>query len=174
MVNINLSTNKVAPINRKEVMAKNGLTSVIVIFVLVVCLYGGLLFWKSDLDKKIAIADAAYDAKYSELTSGRNIEVTDLQNRIFLAKELVKKDRVKLNALENVEKNIVVGVYLDAYVSSEGSNILELECIADNYDAIARQILSFKHSEAFSDVTIGSAKIGENGKINFSISIRSK
>ncbi|KKR19811.1 MAG: hypothetical protein UT50_C0029G0005 [Candidatus Moranbacteria bacterium GW2011_GWA2_39_41] len=171
MTNINLSTNNTAEAGQEERRAKNGLVAVIIIFLIIVGSYVGLLFWNNDLNKKIVIANAEYDAIHSQPISGMNIEVADLQSRIFLAKKLVKKENMTLNVLEDIEKNIVSGVYLESYKSDVNTGGLKLECNADNYDSMARQVLNLKSLKRFSEVTVGDAKINEKGGIKFSISV---
>ena len=76
-----------------------------------------------------------------------------------------------LNVLEDIEKNIVSGVYLESYKSDVNTGGLKLECNADNYDSMARQVLNLKSLKRFSEVTVGDAKINEKGGIKFSISV---
>lgn len=174
MANINLSTRTTGYVNQRDVSAKSGIISIFIILVLVLALYGGLIGWKKNLDNKIAAATKVYDDIYAELMSGMNIEVTDLQNRIFISKKLIKQDKLTRDVLESIEKNIVSGVYLTLYDSNVGSHKLKLEGLANSYNDLSRQILSFKSSESFSNVSVSDSKILESGKISFSIEIKFK
>lgn len=128
--------------------------------------------WKNNLNGKIAVANAAFKEKSDELTAGRNKDVIDLQNRISLIKNLVKKNNVTLDVLNQVEKTLVSGVYLNSYTADKNAKTLGLECVADNYDAVARQILSFKSSSSFSDVAVKNTGLSSDGKINFSLDLK--
>jgi hypothetical protein len=174
MANINLSTSEVGYANRNDHSAKNGLISILAILVFIVTLYGGLIAWKNSLDSKIIVATNTYNANYKELMNGMNVEVTDLQNRIFISKKLIKQDKLLRNILESVEKNIVSGVFLTTYDSDRDAQKLKLVGFANSYNDLSRQILSFKSSKAFSNVSVGASDISESGKISFSIDIEFK
>lgn len=174
MANINLSTSTAGYVNQRDSVARSGLISIFMILVFVLALYGGLIGWKKNLNNKIAAATKSYDAIYAELMSGMNIEVTDLQNRIFISKKLIKQDKLTRDVLEIIEKNIVSGVYLNLYDSNMGDHKLKLEGLANSYNDLSRQILSFKSSKTFSSVSLIDSKVLESGKISFSIEIKFK
>lgn len=171
---MNLSTSNTGYTSREYVSAKNGLISIIIVLVLVVALYVGLIGWKSNLNNKIAVATDDYTASYNGLKNGLNIEVTDLQNRIFMSKKLFKQDKLIWNVLENVEKSIVSNVYLTSYKSDKNKHTLDVVGVANNYNDLSRQILSFKSSEIFSTVNADNINIREDGKIAFSIKMEFK
>lgn len=175
MANINLSTNDMSHIDQeRRESTKKGLISIILISVFVVATYGGLIAWKRILNNKIAVASATYNTIYKQLMSGINIEVTDLQNRIFISKKLIKQNSLTRNVLENVEKNIVSGVYLTAYNSDSNEHGLKLDGLANSYNDLSRQVLSLKSSEIFSSVRVEKSNILESGKISFSIKLEFK
>jgi len=137
-------------------------------------LYGGLIYWKSNLNNKIFIATENYNVKYEDLKNGLNIEVTDLQNRIFMTKTLIAQDKATLSVLEDIEKKMVPEVYLSSYISNNESKTIELEGVATNYSNLAKQILSFKSSDNFTNVDIGNIAILEDGSVSFAMDIKFK
>jgi len=177
MANINLSTGQTTqPNNPVQSANKYGLISSISILVIALGAVGALLLWKNDIEKKEVAAKTAYDEKYKELTSGKNKEVVDLQNRIFLAEDLVEQSKspVAFNVLRAVEDSLVAGVYIDSYSQDKTAGSLKLSCVTDSYDSVARQVLSFKNSDVFSDVTVGKMDLSSEGKINFLLDLKVK
>jgi len=102
--------------------------------------------------------------------------VVDLQNRIFLAEDLVEQSKspVAFNVLRAVEDSLVAGVYIDSYSQDKTAGSLKLSCVTDSYDSVARQVLSFKNSDVFSDVTVGKMDLSSEGKINFLLDLKVK
>jgi hypothetical protein len=174
MANINLATNTAEYSKQNYVSSVGGLLSVFAALIFTGALYGGMIFWKNNLNNKVDAATSAYNAGYEELKNGKNIEVIDLQNRIFLSKELIKKDKEILDALVSVEKSIVSDVYLTSYRSAKNEHTLNIDGVANSYSDLSRQIMSFKLADNFSNVNIDSASILESGKISFSIKIEFK
>lgn len=174
MANINLSTDQLKQYDQKSFSAQTGLIIGVSILLIVVVLCAGLTLWRNNLNKKIAAAEDSYNIKRTALMSGRNLDVIDFQNRIMLAKDLVKQRNAAVDTLQNIEKNLVAGVYLTSYKVDKETKMIELECVADNFDSIAKQILGFKSSEYFPDVAIKDAGISNEGKNTFSINIKFK
>jgi len=174
MVNINLLTGANDQASQQEKAEKNGRITVITILVLAICIYAGFVFWKNNLVKQANDANVAYKDKYEKLKTGVNLDVIDLQNRIFLSRDLVALDKASLIVLDNIEKGVVSGVHLEVYKNNVDTKSLYLKGIADNHDAVARQALSFKKLEAFSDVLITETKVLESGEIEFVLNIKFK
>jgi Tfp pilus assembly protein PilN len=174
MANINLSTNEMDHVGQERSSTKKGLISVIMILAFSIATYGGLIIWKRSLESKIARASEVYNTNYKQLMSGINIEVTDLQNRIFISKKIIKQRSLTRTVLENIEKNIVSGVYLTLYSSDIDARGLSLEGLANSYNDLSRQVLSLKSSEIFSSVRVEKSSILESGKISFLIKLEFK
>ncbi len=175
MTNINLSTGQTMQSSDPVQSAnKYGLISSISILAVALGAVGILLLWKNDIEKKKVIAKASYDEKYKELTSSKNNAIVDLQNRIFLAKNLVKQAPVAFDMLQVVEKSLVAGVYIDSYSQDKVASSLKLSCVTDSYDSVAKQVLSFNRVDAFTEVTVGKMDLSSEGKINFAIDIKVK
>jgi len=74
----------------------------------------------------------------------------------------------------NMEKTVVSGAYLTAFDYDKSAGTISIAGLADNYDVFAKQILNFKKSDYISEVNIGSSKIGDKGKIDFSLVLNVK
>ena len=173
MVNINLSSDQLGQNKDKGfVMAQQGMVVVAIILLVVIAIAGGLAVWKNNINKKILASEATYEGKLAGLrTDKRNQDVVDFQNRLSLTSELAAKPNVILETLQEVEKNIVSGVYIVEYDTDSIAKTLTLKCAADNYESVARQALSFKSSKYFSAVSVVGAGLSNDGKNIFSIEI---
>ncbi|MDP1884592.1 MAG: PilN domain-containing protein [Candidatus Moranbacteria bacterium] len=174
MVNINLSTNQAAPQdNRGSASAKGGILVVEIILLAIAVISGGLMLWVNNIDNKVAATEAAYDEKIAVLmANARNKDIVDFQNRLSLTDELVDRKNLTLDVLQEVERGLVSGVYITAYEADKEAKTLKLECVADNYEAVARQVLSFKSSSYFSEVAVKNTSVSNEGKNVFSMDIK--
>lgn len=172
MVNINLSTSQDVQIGLREKI-NNGIVPLIVVLGIVIGgLHFGLIMWKDNLIAKIAVANDSYQVVYTELTGGRNKDIIDFQNRISSAKKMLKQEDKTIEVLKNVEKSMISGVYIEALTEDNNAKTLVLRCIADNYNTVAKQMLSFKRADYFSEVIAGNMKLNKNGKIEFSVNMK--
>lgn len=172
-MNMNLSTEQTSDFGQQKRTSSGGLIVVTIFFILTVIVTGVLLLWKSNLKKQMGEAEKAYNEKYIQLTKEeRNKDVVDFQNRISMAKELIGEKNMALDSLQFVERNIVSGIYLTGYSNDKNKKTLNLEGVAENFDAIARQTLSFKSSNLFSSVDVAEVGLSPEGKIIFSMEIK--
>ncbi|MFA7209721.1 MAG: PilN domain-containing protein [Parcubacteria group bacterium] len=173
MVNINLSTNQaMLQDNKGTAAAKGGIVVIEIILLVVAVISGGLMLWANSLDNKVAAVEAAYaDKEAGLMANARNKDIVDFQNRLSLSDGLVGQTNLTFDVLQEVEKNLVSGVYITAFEADKEAKTLKLECVADNYEAVARQVLSFKSSSYFSEVVVKSASVSNEGKTVFSMEI---
>ncbi|MDP1620322.1 MAG: PilN domain-containing protein [Candidatus Moranbacteria bacterium] len=173
MVNINLSTNQSMPQDsQRTAAAKSGVAVVEMILLIVAVISGGLMLWVNNLDNKVVAVEASYADKEAGLMANvRNKDIVDFQNRLSLSDELVDQKNLTFDVLQEVERNLVSGVYITAFEADKEAKTLKLECVADNYEAVARQVLGFKSSNYFSEVVVKSANISNEGKAVFSMEI---
>lgn len=174
MANINLSTNQLNGTRKKPPMTNTG-TLVGLVFLFIVASISVFLFvQEKSLANKMDLAEKSYDEKKAELTEGRNMDVIDLQSRIFSLKDLVGQRNSALDSIQNIEKFLVSGVVVNNFIYNSKEKMLKLECVAENHDIIAKQIASFKSFEFFSEVTLESTKVSATGGIEFAVNIKSK
>lgn len=174
MVNINLSTNQSAQQDGPGIAsAKSGIVVIEIVLLAVALISGGLMLWVDNLNDKTAAAEAEYADKTAVLMeNSRNKDIVDFQNRLSLTDGLVDQKNLAMDVLQEVERKLVSGAYLTAYEADKEAKTLKLECVADNYEAVARQILSFKSSEYFSEVSVKNTSMSNEGKSIFSIDIK--
>jgi len=168
MANINLVTE---PEKQKSKIAEGGLAIITLVFVLIMLLYAGLVFYNKTLTGKISNVKAQYESKYQEMVSGESTKtVLDFNNRITISKESLKQEKNMVEDLAQIEKSIISGVFLDSYEYDQKGNAITLNCMGDNYNKVAKQIVNFKSNEYFPNVTSGETTLDkEKGKISFKI-----
>ena len=170
---MNLSTEQVNDFAQQRSSVSLGMMAVTIAFFLTAGVTGGFILWKNNLKKQLTEAETAYQTKYDQLLRmDRASDVVDFQNRITMANELIKERNVALDSLQFVEKSMVPGVFLTAYKNDKKTDKLSMEGVAENYEAIAKQTLSFKSSEFFSGVDVAKVGLSPEGKIIFSMEIK--
>lgn len=174
MANINLSTNQLNGTRKKPPMANTGTTVALVFLLIIVGASVFLVVREKSLMREIASTEKKYDEKRAELTEGRNMDVIDLQSRIFKLKDLVGQRNAALDSMQNVEKLLVSGVMVKNFNYNNAEKVIKLDFIAENHDIVARQIANLKSFEFFSDVNLESTKIAAAGGIDFVVTITSK
>jgi len=162
MADINLVSESVRRDSSSSRM-NTGIIVLFVVFVLVLALYGALLFLNKTTDSQIASNKQQFDSEYSGLVQGNAKAVIDFQNRLdFTSKSIIQSRNVK-GDLETIEKLMVPGAFLNEYKYDNTGKTLTLNCAGDSYNTVAKQILSFKKSTYFSDVSGGQTSNSTSG-----------
>ncbi len=168
MVNINLTTADAA--SNKKVDLTKDIPLLIVVLILAVIVYAGLMIYGRTLSDKIQGMNVELSSRTNQLENSSK-DVMNFQNRLVSANGLLaQKDEAKAT-LGELEKDIIPGVYVESYQYSSQSG-LDLTCVADNFDDMAKQILSFKNSANYA-ATVGKSDMN-NGKIEFDINLKDK
>jgi hypothetical protein len=131
-------------------------------------IYGGMLLYKEIVEKKIAASNGEIAAKEKTIKEGGNKDIFDFQSRISLASTLLEKKNSALGSLDKLQEVMIGGVSVKSYDYNVEENALVIECEANNYNSAAKQILNFKKSEYFSEVSVFDIS-PMKGKIVFSI-----
>ncbi len=175
MANINLSTGQM---NRSTGESPNVNLGMVIAFIILLGMAGiatFLVIKEKSLTTDVATAETAYTTALADLTTGRNMDVIDLQSRIFKLKEVVNQRNSTTDSILNVEKFLVAGVVVKSFGYKDAEKTMELTCVAGDYDMVARQVASFKNSEYFPEVILKDAKVNaEGGGIEFSVTIVGK
>lgn len=168
MVNINLTTEKITvkepPLFKREVVILVGLLAVLIIA------YGGLLLYEKNMIKKIEGKNAEYVQTYRELTEGNTKNVFDFQNRLNSASGLFSTKNSTLDSLKKMEETVIPGIYVSSFAYDIEQNRISLTLVAQNYNLMAKQVLSFKKSGYFSEVGVSSSQ-SEANSIRFPVSL---
>jgi len=167
MANINLTTSDFS--QKEKLPYKKGITSVIVVLVLLIGVYIWLSLAQNSVDKNIQDVNKTFLSEYNQLAKG-NSDIINFQNRLITAKGLLSQSNTALNSLAALEKNLIPGTYLETYNLASGKT-LAVDLIADNYEVLARQMMNFKKSNSFSGVSVGDTSLNSSGKIKAAITL---
>lgn len=175
MANINLSTGYSGGYSKNKTSASSiGLWVIGSIFLAVVGVTFFLVFQERSLNKKIAGTEAEYNRLKNNLISGRNMDVIDLQSRIFQLKAMNLQRNSVLDAVYNVEQYIIGGVVLEDFSYDKEEGELKITGFASDNDLVSKQISSFKSLKYFSDVNLIESKSKTEGGVNFTVVIKSQ
>lgn len=172
MVNINLAEVEYAK-ERQSITYNKSVLVLSIIIILLALAYVGIFFSEKNVLAKTEAANSRYSDEHSKLINN-NKDIVDFQNRLTAAKGLIKEKDVAYASLPVVEKAIIPGSYLDSFDFEQNTNSVEISGVADNFDVLARQILSFKQSDYFSGVTTGKTSLNKDGKVEYSLSLNIK
>lgn len=172
MENLNLAAG-IGSNKKDEEALSSGLKTIIAVTVLIIISYFALIVWGNYLNGSISAVKEEYQRKHDAFINQNAKDAIDFQNRLVLAGDLSKKQRDTVMDLREVEKLAIPGVFINTYEYKDDSKIATLECYADNFDLVAKQILSFKSSNYFSVVSAGKSVFDlEKKKAIFSISLK--
>jgi hypothetical protein len=165
MANINLVTG-----NEEGKMLGTGTSALLAVFLVTIAVYFGLFFYGNKLDADTQQLTDEYNDKLKAFVAGDARKVLDFQNRLTISSELLKQSRDNKGDVAGVEEAMVAGVYLDGYKYDNAAKNITLDCYADSYETVAKQILSFKGSATFASVLAGESHFdSESSKINFPV-----
>lgn len=173
MANVNLVTGEVKRDTSGFLYAGN--LVIFIILVLVIAAYVGLIVGKNILDKNIQSAQATYSTDTAKFSQDSAKTVVDVQNRLSASQNLVNKGKDSADLFSLLEKDIVPGAYINEYKFDDATNTITLSGTADNYNTVAKQVLSFKSDSAFASVFGGQSTLDQtNNVINFTVILKLK
>jgi hypothetical protein len=165
MTDLNLITR-----SEEREMFGTGTSLIFAALLFIVMAYVGLFFYGNKLTGDIDALKSEYSSKTSSFVIGDGKKVLDFQNRLLISGELLANERNGNKNIGKVEEAIVAGVYLGSYEYDDATKSITLDCFADNYETVAKQILSFKGYDYFSAVLAGESELDKkNNKINFPV-----
>ena len=135
----------------------------VILLMLLIAVYGGLIIYEKSLTKKIKDSDAQYAASYQELIEGNTKNVFDFQNRLTSASKLFPAGGAAFENLKKMEAVIIPGVYISSFSYNPSGNEITLDIVADSFNLLAKQVLSFKKSGYFSNTAVGASQIEKTG-----------
>lgn len=167
MTNINLATADLE--TGGEPSYVKGVVGLAAFFLLVIGIYIGLYFLQISMQGKMAQNTAAFSQELKKLNDENGKSIVDFQNRISLGTDLLNRKNPGMEAFLGLEGLVIPGVYIDSFEYENG--ILKFDCVADNFNTVARQVAVLKQS-GFGDVAVGNSILNNEGKVDFSVEIK--
>jgi len=161
MVNINLKIDHAG-----EKKGPSPITAGIVLgslLLLLMLAYGGMLFYKSRLDKKVEAGNTEYVAKVGAFKAGKAKNVFDFQNRLNNVINLSGEKEKTVEVLVNIEQFMIPDLYINSFEYDKTKGEINMSLNAKNYNGVAKQLLKFKNSGYFSDIQVKGSEVTEKG-----------
>ena len=160
--------------NQVKILSGSAIGSITAL-VLVMLLYGGLVYANKYFDGQYQSVHAEYTDEYGKFISSNGNAVIDFKKRGDLAANLIKNDQPASNIFSQLESSILPSVYLDSLSYDKSAGTLSLNCAAPNFQTESEQVLSFQNSGAFTLSSLGKGVVNpSNGLVNFSIVLKIK
>lgn len=166
MSNINLleSIEKNGSQSRKNSWGASFIVPIVILITIFSLLFGAKIYlaYLKNKDEKIVKEN---ELEMSNL-SGKNVDrIINFERRMELGlKELSSKENYE-DYLKELESLMVSGARVEFFKYS--SNAIELIVSADNFNTVARQMLSFKNSSYFKDLKMDKTTKNDDGSIKF-------
>ena len=146
-----------------------GVITSILRLVIVAAGWGGLRYYMTTIDKKIAAFDEAIAANTLQLEGDHIDRVADFDARTSLLGSDPAESVEPHQLLTQVESAMVNGVVLTDYEYDEAMKQVALGGKVGNFRQLAEQMLSFKSEQVFSEVTVDTINRDDDGQITFSL-----
>lgn len=173
MIDLNLKTQE--EIDKGKIKWGKTLPFALLVLILIILIYMGLSIYTIKINEKTNLTRDIYNQKLEDIKSGNAKNVFDFQNRLNESKKIVEGNINPSDSLKEIEKVMIPGVYLFSFQFDAENRKISLESVAFNYNDVSKQILSFKKSAYFSDVSAGETNVSpEGGKINFKVDLKIK
>lgn len=172
MADINLYEAHQERMDRAKKSSLGFLIFSIVCVVLALGGYGGLWFWVSTKEAKIADLEAQTKTVKESLTT--TSDETDQMHDLFLRLEELKKADVNIVSakfLSEVQASMVNGVLLSGYEYDREKGKIIVSGDAVDFNALLQQVRRFRNDAAFSSAALASTGISDKGFVLFSIEL---
>jgi flagellar basal body-associated protein FliL len=170
MTNINLLHSVESSENpgKKSLIREKVLFIPLAVLVGIFLIFGAAKFYIFYLSNQKIKIDKENQMELSNL-SGKNVDrIVDFENRMETASKEVSSRNDYDSYLKELENLMVNGARLDSFKYTSQST--ELVLVADNFKTAARQILSFKNSNYFKDLSLaGQIARDKDGNIQFTL-----
>jgi len=170
MANINIDNFE----ERKESGFINpGVLVIIIIFFLVLVTWGGLFYYQKDIDSRISeIESKNTESINKDLLGEKANKVIDLQERLAISNRLLPQGRNLFSIFSEIESSMLPAVYINNYTFDDKTNTIKMICVADNFNTVALQMLSFKKNNDMKDVKLGNAEVDKTtNKLTFDVTL---
>jgi len=173
MENINLVSGTGGRSGDKKEIIGASLKWLLALVAIVVLSYIAMVIYRGYLGRNIDKVTAEYQEKRKTFVSQNAKEVLDFQNRLDFARNSAKSQRDSVMDFREIEKLIIAGTYVTSYDYDNESGTVKIGCMSDNYDIMAKQILSLRGSSYFAIVSAGESTLDtKTNKVGFPITLK--
>jgi len=170
MAGINLSSGTFEQKTSHRSIADSSLTLSTILFLLVAAGWGGMRWYISTLDGKLANLEATIQENATRLQGSAVDRVAHFATRLDLIGKQLDQPSIDSQALlTQLESLTVPNVRLTRYEYNDAEKVVEVAGETDNFKYVAQQIISLKSESLFSGITVDSIDRTKEGNIAFSL-----
>lgn len=142
-----------------------------VVLFLVAGAWGGLRWYMTTLDDKVAALEEELTSNASRLEGKSADRIADFNDRLTLIGTGLDSAAEPRVILEQMERLMVPEVVLTKYEYDKKERTISIGGLTDNFKFLAQEILSLKSEAAFSEVKVDTIARTKDGKIAFELKV---
>jgi hypothetical protein len=155
-----------------KVPGENRLISIGVVFLVVVLVVSGGLWWYSDsLANQVADADAQLAQLEKERDKKAEQSLLTLSKQISITNQIIQRHTHWSTGLTKLEAALQNNIQFKSFSSNIGEESLNVHALADNYATIARQLAALVADDSVEDVSLNGVSSLTNGRLDFTVKI---
>ncbi len=156
---------------RIEIGTKTAFNPGVLILVIVLILYGGLLFYNWTLKIKVQEMDAAFIAFNQARNKNQENRVSEVQSKLSQAQALLEEHALWSKGFKKIQQLTLPSVQFQSLTASLPELKFEFRATAPNLTSIAKQGANFLADQSVRDMSINQIKILTTGKTEFVIKL---
>ncbi|OHB19033.1 MAG: hypothetical protein A3F96_00205 [Parcubacteria group bacterium RIFCSPLOWO2_12_FULL_40_10] len=154
-----------------QVGPKENMWPVLSVLIIILALYGGLLFYNQTLKAKVQNLDATL----INFNSGRNRReedrINEVNTKLSQAQSLLGGHIFWSRGFQKIQQLTLPSVRFIYITASVGELKFEFRAIAPNLTAVAKQGANFLADDSIQDISINQIKVLTNGQTEFGIKL---
>lgn len=158
------------PRPEKKSAVDNTLIVSVGLLILVGAIYGGVFFYKNSLQDRVTQIQSDTAGLQAQLSSEQALRVADFMRRSEDIGMHMDTMMIPSDALGDLESTVLDEVTIKTLEYSSSGEQIELNAVTDAVKNVARQMVAFK--EKFSEVSAGRVGLGQEGDVEFTISMK--
>lgn len=155
----------------KRTLLDTGMMVAFAVFIVAALIWGGLAWYVSTVDQKIAAVNGELAESVASLAGKEADRVGDFSDRSAIIRKSLDGSADPSAELDRIEAATVPGVVLTNYQFDEETGTVSITGITDNFKFIAQQLLVLKVSEGFITPKVASIARTKEGKIEFALEV---
>lgn len=143
----------------------------LLILIVIIVLYGGLLFYNQTLSKRVQELDAAFTAFNQNRDKEKESRVSEIQSKLSQAQVLLDEHVLWSKGFKKIQELSLSSVQFQSLAASLPELKFEFRATSPNLTTIAKQGANFLADSAVKDLSIGQIKILTSGRSEFVIKL---
>lgn len=175
MSNINLYQDTKTEETKKQIprLVDSGFFISIGLLVVVFGIFVGLKLYDESLQSKVEGLNVMVSEANKNLGASNVNKLVDFEARSKKASEEIDEREMSLDIMKAIEDSMVEGVSANSINIDKNTESVDMDLQSGSFEAVAKQILSFKKNDYFNSIEINSAVRGEE-LISFTIRMNLK